>query len=72
MASGNPVLREKAFQGLPVTGARMTLNGVATRTALLLVLAVITGGWTWQRFAEVAAGGSLDAFGSYTSQLGML
>jgi uncharacterized YccA/Bax inhibitor family protein len=62
MASGNPVLRDKAFQGLPVTGERMTLNGTVTRTALLLVLAVITGGWTWQRFADVAAGGgNLDA-----------
>jgi hypothetical protein len=45
MPSGNPVLRDKAFQGLPVTGERMTLNGTVTRTALLLVLAVITGGW---------------------------
>ncbi|GGA46824.1 Bax inhibitor-1/YccA family protein [Dyella nitratireducens] len=61
MPSGNPVLREKAFQGLPVTGERMTMNGTVTRTALLLVLAVITGGWTWQRFADVAAGGNLDA-----------
>jgi hypothetical protein len=46
MPSGNPVLREKAFQGLPVTGERMTMNGTITRTALLLALAVITGGWT--------------------------
>jgi uncharacterized YccA/Bax inhibitor family protein len=59
MPSGNPVLRQKVFQGLPVTGERMTMNGTVTRTALLLVLAVITGGWTWQRFADVAAGGDL-------------
>ena len=56
MPSGNPVLREKAFQGLPVTGERMTMNGTIARTALLLALAVITGAWTWQRFAGVAAG----------------
>lgn len=61
MPSGNPVLREKAFQGLPVTGERMTMNGTVTRTALLLALAVITGGWTWHRFAEVAADGNLSA-----------
>jgi uncharacterized YccA/Bax inhibitor family protein len=59
MPSGNPVLREKAFQGLPVTGERMTMNGTIARTALLLVLAVITGAWTWQRFADAAAGGNL-------------
>jgi uncharacterized YccA/Bax inhibitor family protein len=61
MPSGNPVLRGKAFQGLPVTGQRMTMNGTITRTALLLVLAVITGGWTWQRFADIAAGGDMAA-----------
>ncbi|GAB2575634.1 Bax inhibitor-1/YccA family protein [Dyella jejuensis] len=61
MPSGNPVLRNKAFQGLPVTGERMTMNGTVARTALLLVLAVITGGWTWQRFADVAAGGDIGA-----------
>jgi uncharacterized YccA/Bax inhibitor family protein len=61
MPSGNPVLREKAFQGLPVTGERMTMNGTITRTALLLALAVITGGWTWQRFADVAADGNIAA-----------
>ena len=61
MPSGNPVLRNKAFEGLPVAGERMTMNGTVTRTALLLALAVITGGWTWQRFAEVAADGGLNA-----------
>lgn len=60
MPSGNPVLREKAFQGLPATGERMTMNGTITRTALLLILAVITGGWTWQRFAGMAAGGDVS------------
>ena len=61
MPSGNPVLRDKAFQGLPVTGERMTMNGTITRTALLLALAVITGDWTWQRFADMAAGGDMAA-----------
>lgn len=61
MPSGNPVLREKAFQGLPITGERMTMNGTITRTALLLTLAVITGSWTWQRFADVAADGNVTA-----------
>jgi uncharacterized YccA/Bax inhibitor family protein len=59
MRSNNPVLRDSAFQGLPVTGERMTMNGTIARTALLLALAVITGGWTWQHFVAVAAEGNL-------------
>ena len=54
MRSGNPVLQDKAFRGLAVPGARMTMNGTIARTGLLLVLALITGGWVWHRFAEAA------------------
>ena len=61
MRSGNPVLQDKAFQGLPASGERMTMNGTITRTGLLLALAIATGGWTWQRFSAVAAAGDLSA-----------
>jgi uncharacterized YccA/Bax inhibitor family protein len=61
MRSGNPVLQDKAFQGLPVTGVRMTMNGTIARTGFLLALAVLTGGWTWHRFADAAAGGNVAA-----------
>ena len=54
MRSGNPVLREKAFRDLPATGEQMTINGTIAHTGILLLLALITGGWTWHHFALVA------------------
>lgn len=57
MQSSNPVLQQKSFQGLFADGERMTMNGTIGKTALLLVLAVLSAGWTWQRFTEAAAGG---------------
>ncbi|MGC1547105.1 MAG: Bax inhibitor-1/YccA family protein [Rhodanobacter sp.] len=59
MRSGNPVLQDKAFQGLVATGEPMTMNGTIARTGILLALAVITGGWTWQRFMDIAVQGNL-------------
>lgn len=61
MRSSNPVLQDKAFRGLPATGERMSMNGTIARTGLLLVLALITGGWTWHHFVEVAQEGGLPA-----------
>jgi uncharacterized YccA/Bax inhibitor family protein len=61
MRSGNPALREGTFQGLFAQGERMTMNGAIAKTALLLVLATVTGGWTWLRFMSVAAEGDVGA-----------
>jgi uncharacterized YccA/Bax inhibitor family protein len=61
MRSSNPVLQDKAFRDLPATGERMSMNGTIARTGLLLVLALITGGWTWHHFVEVAQLGGLPA-----------
>ena len=61
MRSSNPVLRENTFQGLFAEGERMTLNGTLAKTGLLLLLAVVTGGWTWHRFVTLAAGGEVNA-----------
>lgn len=61
MRSGNPVLREGTFQGLFAEGERMTLNGTIAKTALLLILATVTGGWTWLRFMGIAAEGDVGA-----------
>lgn len=60
MRSSNPVLRENTFQGLFAQGDRMTLNGTLAKTGLLLLLAVVTGGWTWHRFATLVAVGDVD------------
>ncbi|HET7267530.1 MAG TPA: Bax inhibitor-1/YccA family protein [Oleiagrimonas sp.] len=50
MRSTNPVLRRHPFQDQAATGERMTINGTVNKTGLLLVLAIITGAWTWHRF----------------------
>ncbi|MEO6967584.1 MAG: Bax inhibitor-1/YccA family protein [Rhodanobacteraceae bacterium] len=60
MRSNNPVLRDKTFLDLSATGERMTLNGTITRAALLLVLVMITGAWTWQHFRAVAYDQSIN------------
>jgi uncharacterized YccA/Bax inhibitor family protein len=65
MQSSNPVLRENTFQGLFAEGDRMTLNGTIAKTGLLLFLAVVTGGWTWQRFGALAASG--DVAGAFAA-----
>lgn len=58
LRTNNPVLREKTFQNLATSGEPMTINGTLARTGLLLVLMLITGWWTWQRFTlGVAEGG---------------
>jgi uncharacterized YccA/Bax inhibitor family protein len=61
MQSSNPVLQPKSFQGLFAEGERMTVNGTIGKTAMLLVLAVLTAGWTWQRFSALAATGDVAA-----------
>ncbi|MEI7037958.1 Bax inhibitor-1/YccA family protein [Fulvimonas yonginensis] len=65
MRSSNPVLRESTFQGLFAEGDRMTLNGTLGKTGLLLLLAVVTGGWTWHRFDMLAAAG--DVAGAFAA-----
>jgi uncharacterized YccA/Bax inhibitor family protein len=61
MASGNPVLRSDRFQALAVGDERMTVNGTIGKTAILLVLLVITASWTWQQFSAVLADGGTAA-----------
>lgn len=65
MRSSNPVLRENTFQGLFAEGDRMTLDGTVAKTGLLLLLAVVTGGWTWHRFDALAAAG--DVAGAFAA-----
>lgn len=62
LRSSNPALSEKRFKNLPATSEPMTLNGTIVRTGLLLVLMLITGGWTWHHFMLAAqAGGGIAA-----------
>lgn len=54
MRSGNPALSSKSFEGLATyeTSSAMTVEGTATRTALLLAVVVAAASVTWKQFAE--------------------
>jgi len=60
MKTSNPALGEKTFQGLNggqpgslIDAAnRMTLSGTVNKTALLLICALATAGWTWHLFMQ--------------------
>lgn len=48
--SANPALNKKTFQNLAPSktiGETMTIGGTVNRTFILLVLLVLTAGWTW-------------------------
>jgi uncharacterized YccA/Bax inhibitor family protein len=48
MRTSNPALNEKIFTAIPYYGqSAMTISGTVNKTGLLLILAVIAGGWTW-------------------------
>jgi len=59
--STNPVLRRHPFEEQVATGERMTMNGTVTKTGLLLVLAIITGAWTWHHFVQAFIEGARNA-----------
>ncbi|MGB7437123.1 MAG: Bax inhibitor-1/YccA family protein [Candidatus Acidiferrum sp.] len=47
MRSNNPVLKEAAFAGQPITGEAMTIQGTVNKTGLLLFFVAISAAWTW-------------------------
>ncbi|WP_024870037.1 Bax inhibitor-1/YccA family protein [Pseudoxanthomonas suwonensis] len=70
MRSGNPAFQESTFldlgSGTVVSrdAGTMTLNGTVNRTGILLLLAVITGAWSWSQ-AFGADGAVNPAIGMY-------
>lgn len=54
MRSGNPALTSKSFEGLASyeTSSAMTVQGTATRTALLLAVVVAAASVTWNQSAQ--------------------
>jgi len=53
MQSSNPALSTNTFSGFGYAadeGNVMTMQGVVYKTALLLLLALLTAGWTWSLF----------------------
>jgi uncharacterized YccA/Bax inhibitor family protein len=69
MTTSNPTLRADTFTGEPLTGTEgaMTIRGTATKTMILLALAVVSGSYTWSH-AMGGAGmalGMIGAFGGF-------
>jgi uncharacterized YccA/Bax inhibitor family protein len=58
--TANPALTDATFANLarPAGGRAMTVMGTVHATAVLLLILVVAGGWSWQRFraADGAAG----------------
>ncbi|MDF2576780.1 MAG: hypothetical protein K0S74_264 [Chlamydiales bacterium] len=53
MRTTNPTLREEYFTRTIVYGEdRMTTEGTATKTALLVVIALLTASYTWSKFFQ--------------------
>ncbi|MGH9319968.1 MAG: Bax inhibitor-1/YccA family membrane protein, partial [Vicinamibacteria bacterium] len=53
MRTANPTLNEKVFTGLGMVRDRagaMTIQGTVNKTAILLALALLTAGWTWNLY----------------------
>lgn len=50
--SGNPALNNKTFDNLAFGDGTMTLNGVAAKSLLMLVLAVTSGVFGWRLVAQ--------------------
>src|SRR3546814_4313052 len=71
MRSGNPALKDSTFLDLGsgtvvsrAAGGAMTLNGTVGKTAILLVLAVMTAAFAWNK-VEITP----DEIGRATSEL---
>jgi uncharacterized YccA/Bax inhibitor family protein len=55
LRSSNPTLSDKTFQDMarPASLAEaMTLNGTVNKTGFLLLLVIITAGWSWSRLGH--------------------
>ncbi len=62
MRSSNPTLPNNTFMDLrfqATRGEAMTVQGTATKAAMLLLLALLAAGWTWMKFYN--SGGNVAA-----------
>ena len=74
MRTANPALNAKTFTGVRGVARDqvMTIQGTVNKTAILLVLALMTASWTWNKFmASEAAGGlmMLGVFGGFITAI---
>lgn len=78
MRTSNPALGSGAFSNLEraTGGEAMTVQGTVTKTAILMLLALLTAGWTWMEFyksgqnpASVSGWMMLGVFGGFVLAL---
>lgn len=70
MRTSNPALNEKVFTAIPYYGENaMTIGGTVNKTGILLILAVISGSFTWHNTSSSPdtalpwmAGGAIGGF----------
>lgn len=70
MRTSNPALNEKVFTAIPYYGENaMTISGTVNKTGVLLILAVISGSFTWHQASQNVdsalpwmAGGAIGGF----------
>ena len=61
MASGNPALNAKTFDGIAHDGEPMTIAGSINKTAILLAVTIGAAAWCWGEGASATASGSTPA-----------
>ncbi len=50
MKTSNPVLNGQVFRGVGYADAMMTISGTVNKTGILMLCALATAAWTWNRF----------------------
>lgn len=57
MASGNPALNAKTFDGIARDGEAMTIAGSINKTAILLAVTIAGAAWCWGEAARASSSG---------------
>lgn len=63
MQSSNPALAADTFTNLRLTADRtesMTVQGTIFKTLLLLMIAMLSAGWTWMKFYQSGGSGAIE------------
>lgn len=66
MQSSNPALRADAFSGVTIQGTNsetMTTQGVVVKTGIMILLVLLTAGFTWMKFVQ--SGGNPQAVSAW-------
>ncbi|HEY1757445.1 MAG TPA: Bax inhibitor-1/YccA family protein [Bryobacteraceae bacterium] len=64
MRTSNPTFNDKTFSvpGARSFGDAMTVNGTILKTIILLLCALLTAGWTWNRFLDSQDAGEMSGY----------